>query len=119
MKKILIVFLLFLTSCSKENVEIKEPNVSVKFEGFGYCLLGEQMKFSFSVEENKTVKYYTLEGGISNLNYNKIGEVTSQKVNGSKQYDLMIPKKVPPYYFRVNVIYTNGVKETSLPLPLR
>lgn len=118
MKKLLIIFFLFLVSCSKDNIESKEPSIPVNFTSFSYCYLGEQFQLTFVVEENKTVKYYTIDGSVNNTKYVKIAEVISEKTNGSKKYDVMMSKKAPPYYFRINVFYTNGLVETLATLSI-
>jgi len=115
MKRIfyLLVLLVGFNSCSKEDMVKMEPNIPVSFTSFTYCYLGNEFKLSFQVEENKTVKYYLVDGSIDNVKYNKITEIVSEKTNGFKTYDVIMSKKRPPYYFQVHAVYENKLIDSS------
>jgi hypothetical protein len=113
MKKFFYLILVLFISCSKENIETKEPSIPVTFNSFGYCNLEQGIKFSFLVEENSTVKSYTLLGNTTQQNLLKISEISSKKTKGDQLYEIQSDKKTLPYYFKIRVLYNDKKTEDT------
>jgi hypothetical protein len=119
MKRIFYMFFLFVgfNSCTKEKeVAQVQPDIPVIFSSsYKYCYSNTEGQFTFEVQENKTVKYYVLDGGnnTNSVKNNKITEITSQKINGLKTYQFLFPKKSLPFHFQVHAIHENKLINSS------